>query len=149
MSEGVPFLQTPFQDEKIWTATYQGKRARLCLAVNSGGLSAGSTTAQWDAAEISGNGYARYQWTLPAGSYNSTSGRFEAPYQFCSFQASANGVGLTWNTAYIVLGTISGSSTTWDTGIAFLLVESPNVALYPGEPRTYEVRLYADGFVVS
>lgn len=144
-----PFIQTPYEAGRIWASSYQGRRARLCLAVNSGSLSAGSTTAQWDAAEISGNGYARYQWTLPAGSYNSTSERFEAPSQLCSFQASANGVGLTWNTAYIVLGTISGSSTTWDTGIAFLLVESPNVALYAGEPRTYDVLVFTDGFVVS
>jgi hypothetical protein len=144
-----PFVQTPYEAGRIWTSSYQGRRARLCLAVNSGSLSASSTTAQWDAAEISGNGYARHQWTLPAGSYNSTSERFEAPSQLCSFQASANGVGLTWNTAYIVLGTISGSSTTWDTGIAFLLVESPNVVLYPGEPRAYDVLLFTDGFVVS
>jgi hypothetical protein len=145
----IVWLQTPFQDEKIWTATYQGRGARLCLAVNSGSLSAGSTTAQWDAAEISGNGYARYQWTLAAGSYNSISARYEVPPQLCSFQASTNGVGLTWNTAYIVLGTISGNSTTWDTAPAFLLVESPNVVLYPGEPRSYSMEFFTDGFVVS
>lgn len=143
------FLQSPFEAARLWSASYQGRRARLCLAVNSTGLSLASTTAQWDTAEISGNGYARYQWTLPAGSYDNADQRFEAPSEICSFQASSNGVGLTWNTAYIVLGTISGNTTTWDTGVAFVLVESPNIALYPGEPRSYSVTPFTSGFIVS
>lgn len=145
----VAMIQTPFEAGQIWAERYQGKRARLCLAVNPGTLDASSTTAQWDSAEISGNGYSRYQWTLPAGAYSNGNERFEAPSQLCQFQASAGGAGLSWNTAYLVLGTISGSTTTWNTGVSFLLVESPTIALYPGEPRGYSVTLFTDGFLIA
>jgi hypothetical protein len=33
--------------------------------------------------------------------------------------------------------------------VSYLLVESPTVALSPGEPRTYNVVLFTDGFVVT
>lgn len=134
-------IQTPYEAGRIWAASYAGQTARACLAVNTGSLSASSTAAQWDAAEISGNGYARHTWTLPAGSYNTTTERFEAPPQLVQFQASANGLGLSWDALYIVIGS--------NTGISFLLTEAPSVALYPGEPRGYNLTLFTDGFVVS
>jgi hypothetical protein len=133
---------TPYGAGRVYGSSYQGKRARLCLAVNPGTLGPTSTTAQWDAVELSGNGYARYEWTIPAGSYNTTTGQFEAPSEVCPFQASAQGVGLTWNTAYLVLGTISNNVTTWNTGVEMLFVESANVAIYPGQPQAYEVSIF-------
>jgi hypothetical protein len=144
-----PLIQTPYEAERLWANSYQGKRARLCLANNTGTLTASSTTAQWDAVELTGNGYARYEWTIPAGAYNTTSERFQAPAQLCEFQASSGGTGLNWNTAYLVVGTISGSATTWNTGVSFILNESPTVALYPGEPRGYNILLFTDGFLVT
>ena len=132
---------TPYGAGRVYGSSYQGKRARLCLAVNPGTLGPTSTTAQWDAVELSGNGYARYEWTIPAGSYNTTTGQFEAPAELCSFEASAQGVGLTWNTAYLVLGTVLNNVTTWNTGVEMIFVESPNVAIYPGQPSAYNVTL--------
>ena len=142
-------VMTPYEAGRIFANDYQGKRARLCLANNTTSLGITSTTAQWDAAELSGNGYARYEWTIPAGAYNATTERFEAAVQAASFQASSGGAGLSWNTAYLVLGTISGGVTTWFTGVSFVLVESPSVALAPGEPRGYNVLIFSDGFLVT
>lgn len=141
------FTQTPFMDGQIFANNFAGKRARLCLALNTGSLSEASTTAQWDAAEINGNGYARVEWTIPSGSFNATTARFEAPSQLASFLASANGAGLTWNTAYIVLGTIANNVTTWQTGISYLYAQS--VAVAPGQPKSYHVTFFADGITVS
>jgi hypothetical protein len=140
---------TPFEEERVYASAYAGKRARLCLAVNTGSLGLNSTTAQWDAVELSGNGYARYQWTIPAGSYNSTTGRFEAAAQLCEFLASANGQGLTWNTVYLVLGTIANNVTTWNAGVSAILAESPNVAVVAGQAKSYNVRLLVNGLEVT
>jgi hypothetical protein len=140
---------TPFEEERSFTGLYATKRARLCLANNTTGLTVASTTAQWDAAELTGNGYARFEWTVPAGAYNATTLRFEAPAQLAQFQASAGGAGLTWNTAYLVFGTLSGGVTTWQTGVSYLVVESPNIVLSPGEPRGYNVQLLTDGLTVT
>jgi hypothetical protein len=142
-------IQTPYQDGLTFTSQFAGKKARLCLALNTSGLTDAATTAQWDAVELSGNGYARYIWTVPAGAYNSTTLRFEAAAQLCQFQASSGGAGLTWNTAYLVFGTESGGVTTWQTGVSFILVESPNITLAPGEPRGYNVQILADGLTVT
>jgi hypothetical protein len=142
-----PFITTPFAEGKFYEETYLGKRARMCLAVNSGSLSVSSTTAQWDAAELSGNGYARVEWTIPAGSYNSTTGRFQAPVQQCEFLATAGGQGLTSNTIYIVLGTVSNNVTTWQTGVHAILETS--LAIVPNNGKKIDLTLFTNGFNVT
>lgn len=142
--------QTPYEAERLYAGNYAGKRARLCLAnTTSGSPGISSTTAQWDAVELSGNGYTRYEWTIPAGSYNNTTERFQAPSQVCQFNASSGGAGLSWNAVYLVIGTISSGVTTWNTGVSFVLTESPNAVLSPGEARSYDVILFTDGFLVT
>lgn len=145
----VSMIVTPFAQQAMWNGWANGKRARLCLAVNAGSLSEVSTTAQWDAAEVSGNGYARYIWTLPAGAYDATAARFQAPVELATFTASANGAGLSFNALYLVLGVLSGSTTTWDAGVTAVFAESPSVALAPGEPRGYNIRLFADNIIAT
>ena len=141
---------SPFTDEKIYTSIFAGKRARMSLAVNPGSLGISSTTAAWDAVELSGNGYARSEWTIPNGTYNSTTGRFEAPTKLCEFSASSGGQGLQWNSAYIVLGTISNNVTTWDTGIFGLITEASSVIILPGAtPQSYELNYFTNGFQVT
>lgn len=139
--------QTPYMDGKLFASNLAGKRARYCLANNTGSLTQTSSVADLDAAQISGNGYAPVEWTIPSGSYDATSGRFQAPVQTVTFQASSSGP-LTWNFAYIVLGTINAGVTTWETTAASYFY-SYSDALSPGEPRTFEVRLFTDGFQVS
>jgi len=142
-------LQTPYEAQELFTGRYAGRKARLCLATTTGGSPGlGSTTAQWDAVERSGNGYARCEWTIPAGSYNATTDRFEAGSQSCLFTAS--GSALTWNAAYLVIGTIGGGgAVTWNTGVSFVLAESPSISLAAGSGRTYTVNLFTDGFTVT
>ena len=141
-------LQTPYEAERLFTGDYAGKKARLCLATTtSGSPNLSSNTAAWDAVERSGNGYARCEWTIPTGSFNSTTERFEAGSQSCVFTAS--GSALTWNAAYLVIGTISGGVTTWGTGVSFVLTESPSISLAAGASRIYTVQLFTDGFTVT
>lgn len=141
---------TPYEIGRLFGGEYAGKRARLCLAnTTAGSPSITSTTAQWDAVELSGNGYTRYEWTIPTGAYNYTTERFEAASQLCQFNASSGGAGLSWNAAYLVIGTISSGVTTWFTGVSYVLPESPNAVLSPGEARSYDVLVYTDGFLVT
>ena len=132
---------------RVHAAAYQGRTARLCLASNTGGLTKASTTSQWDALEITSqaaSGYARVVWTIPAGAYDAGSGTFKTVEQLCTFQATGGGLGLTWDSVYLVLGTTTGGATTWDTAIAGLYMESPNIALAPGTPRGYRVSTMID-----
>ncbi len=141
-------LQTPYEAERLFVGDYAGKKARLCLATTtSGSPNLSSNTAAWDAVESSGNGYARCEWTIPAGSFNTTTDRFEAGSYTCTFTAS--GSALTWNAAYLVIGTISGSTVTWGTGVSFVLNESPSISLAAGSSRAYTVNLFTDGFTVT
>lgn len=144
----LPFQTSDGELARVFAAAYQGRVARACLATNTGSLTKNSTTAQWDAAEISAQaseGYARVQWTIPAGAYDAATGRFRSPQQLATFTAAANGLGLTYDTLYIVLGTAGGGgAVTWDTTVAMLHVEAPSIALSPGEPRSYRVRLLID-----
>jgi hypothetical protein len=141
-------LQTPYEAERLFAGDYAGKKARLCLATTtSGSPNVSSNTAAWDAVERSGSGYARCEWTIPAGAFNTTTDRFEAGSYTCTFTAS--GSALTWNAAYLVIGTISGSSVTWGTGVSFVLNESPSISLAAGASRIYTVQLFTDGFTVT
>lgn len=136
---------------RVYAAAYQGRAARLCLAQNPGSLTKASTTSQWDAAEITGqasDGYARVTWTVPSGAYNATTGDFRSPVQVATFQADADGFGLTWDTVYLVFGTTTGGTTTWDTHVAGIHTEIPAAALAPGQPRTYRVFLSCDDAIV-
>ena len=143
-------ILTPFEAGRLYTSDYAGKRARLCLANTASGLPGiNSTTAQWDAVELSGNGYARFEWTIPTGSYNATTERYEANNQLATFGATAGGAGLSWNAAYLVIGTLSGSVTTYNTGVSFILNESPAITLAAGDIRGYYVQIFSDGFLVT
>ena len=141
-------LQTFYEAERLYLGEYAGRKARLCLATTtSGSPNLGSNTAAWDAVERSGNGYARCEWTIPAGNFNTTTDRFEAGSYTCAF--TAQGSALTWNAAYLVIGTISGSTVTWGTGVSFVLTESPSISLAAGLSRIYTVQLFTDGFTVT
>jgi hypothetical protein len=49
-----------------------------------------------------------------------------------------------------VIGTIGGGgAVTWNTGVSFVLAESPSISLAAGTSRTYTVNLFTDGFTVT
>ena len=62
---------------------------------------------------------------------------------------TGGGAGLSWNAAYLVIGTISGASVTWNTGVSYVLTENPTATLAAGSSRTYTVNLFTDGFTVT
>lgn len=131
---------------RVYVASYQGRRARACLAINPGGLTVNSTIAQWDAAEITSqaaNGYARYVWTVGAGSYDAVSDLHRGANELATFTASPTGTGLQFDTLYVVTGTLAGGVTTWDT-LSLVLPFNPSVALSPGEPRDIEIPFLVD-----
>lgn len=141
---------TPYQDSLTYAGTFAGKAMKACLALSNGSLTDASTVAQWDAQKLSGNGYSDFIWTLPAGSFNATTGRFEAPSQLATFAASAGGAGLTWNALYLVAGTINGGTTTWETTAPRgILLLGSNFVLPAGKSYGYTINLFADGFTVT
>lgn len=132
---------------RVYASAYQGRLARLCAAQVTSSLTVNSTTAQWDAAEITSqaaDGYARVQWTLPAGSYNNSLLRFQTPTNTATIQATAGGLGIMYDTIYLVFGTQSGSTVTWDANVAAIFTHNPTIALAPGEPRSYKIFLVCD-----
>jgi hypothetical protein len=126
---------------RVYAAAYQGLTARACLAENPGTLTKDSTTAQWDAVEITSqaaHGYARVVWTQPVTTYDNAPGQARTATQDLTFQASEAGLGMSDNTLYIVLGTTSGGVTTWFTNpSAVYSFAAPGVALAPGQPKVY------------
>ena len=142
-------LQTPYEAGRLFGLDYAGFKARLCLATTtSGSPGLTSNTAAWDAVERSGNGYARCEWTIPAGSFNGTTDRFEAGSQSCQFTAS--GSALTWNAAYLVIGTIGGGgAVTGGTGVSCVRTERPSISRAAGTSGIYTVQLFTDGFTVT
>lgn len=142
-------MQTsPAELLRVHSAAYQGRRARLCLAINSASLTVSSTTAQWDAVEITSqasNGYARVVWTLPSASYSPGLGMVQGASYLATFQATSNGIGLTFDTVYLVYGTLSGGVTTWDTNVANIQVLPPeDQVLAAGQPVSFEVPTLVD-----
>jgi hypothetical protein len=132
---------------RVYELSYQGKPARLCLAFDTA-LTINSTTAQWDAVELaSANGYARQLFTPAAGSYDSAINMFKSPDITLTFTAS--GAGFSYNRAYLVLGTLSGGVTTWNTYISYLIIEPETVALAPGVSKPYAINLLSNDITVS
>lgn len=143
----VAFQWSNAELERVYTAAYEGRTARLCLAVNPGSLTKASTTEDWDDAEITAQaseGYERVEWVVPAGSYNNLTADFRSPQQLATFTADADGLGLEWDTAYLVFGTTVDEVTTWDEHVAGIYVEAPAVALSPGQFRSYDISLHTD-----
>lgn len=142
-------MQTSNADlARVYAAAYTGKTARACLAINPGTLTANSTTAQWDAAEITSQaaaGYARHVWTLAAGAYDNATGRYQGALEVITFQALSSVItGLQFDTLYVVLGATAGGVTTWETSVARVLTFSPSQVLAPGQPLALNFRALVD-----
>lgn len=135
---------------RIYAAGYQGRVARACLALNPGSLTVESTTAAWDAAEITSQasyGYARVVWTIPGGAFSTTDDLFLGQAQNAVFTANSSPQGLQYDSLYVVTGTVSGGVTTWETYVEQLRVFSPSEALPSGLSITYPVELVVDQYV--
>ena len=127
---------TPAEITRVGVAAYEGKTYKLRLANNTTGLTALSTVAQWDAAQLTGNGYYSVEGTIGTGTFESTGTVFTLPELTATFTAA--GGNWTYNTLYVTL--TSGSTTT----LHSIVVESPEVTLIDGGSITYRVSLFTD-----
>lgn len=137
--------------ERVAAAAYEGRRVRVSLAsVGLTGYTVESTTANWDLAKITGNGYADYTEVVATGTYdNVTDNRYEMggedndPYILAEF--TATGGSLSWDRIYVVIGTDDGNGG-WDEEPALhsLMVESPGVTIAAGQTVTYRIQLFVN-----
>jgi len=119
---------------RVGVTAYQGKTYRICLAYrNTATLTANSTVAEWDAVKLYGNGYESATGTIAAGSYNTTTARYELPQIAVTFTAS--GGNWIYDTLYVVI--TDGSTST----LHSIVVENPTVTLVDGGSITYRVVL--------
>lgn len=121
--------------ERIAALAYEGETLKVMLCnVGTTNYTAENTVAEWEAEEISGNGYARFSATIATGSYNTTNGRYELP----SIDAIFSAVGGLLDYDTIVLF-IDG-----ETYPHSVLTESPNIILLDGQTQTYRLSLNTD-----
>lgn len=120
--------------ERVASLAYEGQVVSviLCLSEDES-LTADSLVSDWENAELSGNGYARYTVTMGAGSYNPTSARYELPTFNAQFTATGN---LVYNTIVVLVGTSSYPHS--------VLTENPNISLVAGQVQTYRISLSCD-----
>jgi len=112
---------------------FEGKTYKLFLAVK-GALTVDSTRVDWEAAEVSGGGYAAATGTIPAGTYSTGNGRYEMPALSATF--TATGGGFTYDTVCLV---IAGSPY-----LHSILTETPSVTLAAGQSKSYTLTLVQD-----
>lgn len=120
--------------ERQAAAAFVGQTYTVFLATNTGSLTTESTASAWIAAKVSGGGYADVTGTIAAGSYSTGNGRFELPVINATFTAS--GTGYSYDTVCVRIGTA--------TYLHSILVESPNIAMAPGQSKTYSLTLAVD-----
>lgn len=115
-------------------ACLEGKAFTIFLATNSGTLTSESTFAAWDAVKASGTGYAPVTGNLAAGSYNTTTGRWQLPAITATF--SCTGGTYSFDTLCVRIAT--------ETYLHSINVESPSVTLVSGQSKTYTITFAID-----
>jgi hypothetical protein len=120
---------------RVAALAYEGRTIKVMLcSVGTTGFTSNSTAAEWQSAEISGNGYARHTEVLAEGAYDVTDARYEVPSIDAEF--SSSGLGYSYDRIVIY---IDG-----ETYIHSLITESPNIALAPGQTQTYRISIATD-----
>ena len=120
---------------RIADIAYEGETIKVALCnVGSTGYTAETTVTNWLTAELSGNGYTRYSLVLSAGSYDSGDARYEIPYFDATFTASGSGFSYDRIVVYVNGATYPHS----------VITENPNIALAPGQSKTYRIQLVVD-----
>jgi hypothetical protein len=120
---------------RIADIAYEGETIKVALCnVGSTGYTAETTVTNWLTAELSGNGYTRYSLVLSTGSYDSGDARYEIPYFDATFTASGSGFSYDRIVVYVNGATYPHS----------VITENPNIALVPGQSKTYRIQLVVD-----
>jgi hypothetical protein len=118
--------------ERQAALVYEGQTLKVMLC-NSGltGFTQESTVAQWQTAELSGDGYIRYSEEIGTGSYVAGEGAYILPAIDAGFVASGTGYSYDRVVLYIDGSTHPHS----------ILIEDPNIILLPGQTQTYRLIL--------
>lgn len=119
--------------ERQAKAVFEGKNYKLFLATK-GALTAESTTAAWEAVEVTGNGYAAVTGSVGVGAWSTVNGRYELPSINGTF--TATGAGFTYDTICLV---IDGSA-----NLHSINVEAPAITLAGGQSKSYTLTLAQD-----
>jgi hypothetical protein len=128
----MPFVITQGELEYEAGLVLTGKAYKVFLAT-TGSLTIASTLSAWEAAELATSaGYAAITGTVGTGSYNTTTGRFEAPVITGQF-GPATGAGFTFDAMVIKLPSRSKP-------YAVNLYSSP-VTLAAGQSRAFAITL--------
>jgi len=121
--------------ERVAALAYEGETLKVMLCnVASTGYTSSSTVANWQSAEVSGNGYVRASGVIAAGSYNGTTARYELPVFDAEFTATSAGYTYDRIVVYIDGATYPHS----------VITEDPNVVLSAGQTQTYRITLNTD-----
>ena len=121
--------------QRVAALAYEGETLKVMLCqAGLTGFTAESTVAQWQTAELSGNGYVRYSEAIGTGAYNAIGGRYEMPAINAEFVASGSGYSYDRIVLYI-----DGLTT-----IHSIIQEDPNIVLQAGQKQTYRLNLLTD-----
>ena len=129
---------------RVSNAAYQGKTCKVFLALNTGGFTAESTTADWESVELSAeNGYLPHNVaSLPAGGLDpGVDDRWEigeapGPNQFVVASFTGADDGFTFDTVVVVV-----DSSTYPHSV---IVETPSVTVSAGQTQTYRIQILLD-----
>lgn len=126
---------SPKELERIANLAYVGKtlKVMLCKTTLASQYTIANTVAEWQSIELSGNGYVRFSQVIGAGSYNSTTARFELPQFIVPFTATS-----AYSYDYVVLY-LDG-----ETYVHSLIQEIPNISLASNQTQTYKILLAQD-----
>jgi hypothetical protein len=121
--------------QRVAAAAYEGETLKVMLCqVALTGFTAENTVAQWQATEISGNGYIRFSEVIGTGEYVPLDARYNLPVVDAEFAATEAGYMYDRVVLYIDGATHPHS----------VIEEDPNVVLLPGQKQTYRLTLAAD-----
>lgn len=121
--------------ERVAALAYEGETLKVMLCnVDTTNYTAENTVVQWQAQELSGNGYVRFSVTIGTGSYDTTDGRYEIPPIDAIFTADGGVLSYDRIVLYIDGATYPHS----------VLTEDPNIVLVDGQTQTYRLSLNTD-----
>jgi len=121
--------------ERVAALAYEGETLKVMLCqVALTGYTAENTVANWQSAEISGNGYVRFSEAIAAGTYSSGDGRYNLPVIDAEF--TATGAGYTYDRVVLYI-----DGATYPHSV---IEENPNIVLAAGQAQTYRLTLNTD-----
>jgi hypothetical protein len=120
---------------RVAAAAYEGETLKVMLCqVGVTGYTAESTVANWQSAEVSGNGYVRFSEVIGTGTYSAINGRYQLPTIDADF--TATGAGYTYDRIVLYI-----DGATYPHSV---ISEDPNIVLISGQTQTYRLSLVTD-----